>query len=263
GFAALGGPWARAAWGGIIHRVDPAQVVPIDQIAPQYRETVAEVIRDNTFHCKGKADTFPCNPRLYLSLLNEPAVTLALWKDLSPTPARLQQVGPGRYVGTDGVGTTATWEFVYRSPQMHVLLSDLEHVTPRGNARLNGRIVLVVRSHFFRESAGDFWVRHDVEAFVKVDSKGWKAVATTVRPVLERILDDQIHEAGLFVSLMGRLVETYPTWAQQVVANQAELSPEIRRNFHNLVAQIRRPGASNGRPQVLAENTEATATRMR
>src|SRR5688572_21838259 len=80
-------PGAR---GGTRHP-DPAQVVPLDRIAAEHRESLAEVISSHTFHRQGAPESFPCNPSLYLSLLNEPALTLALWQDLSTSPARLKQ----------------------------------------------------------------------------------------------------------------------------------------------------------------------------
>lgn len=233
---------------------DPAQVVPLDAIAPEHRENVSEVIRDHTFHRQGDPETFPCNPRVYLSLLNEPGLTLALWQDLSTSPVRLQQLGPNRYQGTDGNGATATWEFVHRSPKVHVLLCHLDYKSPRGAAHLQGRIVLVVHSGYFRETNGEHWVRHDVEAFVKVDSKGWKAVARTVRPLIEKLLDDQVREAGWFVSLMGRLVVMYPNWACQVTQKREDIHPETRQRFRDVVIQTRRPGAFTGRP-VMVDNT--------
>ncbi|HMB05534.1 MAG TPA: hypothetical protein VKP69_17590 [Isosphaeraceae bacterium] len=254
---AVGAAGATSAQGGTRHP-DPAQVVPLHQIAPQYREKVAEVIRDHTFHRQGAPETFPCNPRIYLSLLNEPALTLALWQDLSTSPVRLRQVGPNRYQGADGNGATATWEFAFRSPKLHVLLSDLEYVSPRGNARLDARIVLIVHSGYYREVNGEHWVQHDVEAYVKVDSKGWKVVAKTFRPLLEKLLEDQVREAGWFVSLMGRLVAMYPNWACQVAMKANEISPEVRQRFRDVVVQTRRPGAFTGRP-TLAENTGAGA----
>lgn len=255
GAFALYGLFSPVAWAGLRRQTDPEQVVPLDQISPEYRAAVAEVIRDHTFHRQGKADTFPCHPRVYLALLNEPALTLALWQDLSSHPAKLKRIGPNRYYGTDGSGASATWEFVLRTPQLHVLLCDLEYASPRGNARLTGRIVLLVRSGYFKEVNGDPWVQHDIEAFVKIDSKGWKAVAATVRPIIERVLEEQVQEAGWFVSLMGRLVASYPNWATKVVANQEEIPPNTRHDFQNLIAQTRRPGALDGRP-ALAENTD-------
>ena len=241
--------------------VDPARVVPLDKIAPQHREAVAEVIRDHTMHRKAPADTFPCNSKVYLSLLNEPAVTLALWQDLATSPVHLRQLDANRFQGDDGAGTTATWEYVYRSPKLHVLLSDIDYVSPRGAAKLSGRIVLIVHSGFYREVNGDPWIQHDVEAFVKVDSKGWKTLARTVRPLLEKVLDDQVQEAGWFVSLMGRLVENYPNWACSVVLKQQQIDAATRQGFRDVVLQVKRPNASTGRPQMVADNAAGESKR--
>jgi hypothetical protein len=256
---ACGLPSGKAHAG--LRRVEPETVIPLDQVTPELREEDAEVIREASFRRQGKPETFPCNPRIYLSLLNEPAMTLALWQDLGSTPAKLRQVGPSRYQGTDGAGTTATWEYVIRTPRLHVLFCNLNYVGPRGNTKLDGRIVLIVRSGFFKEVNGESWVQHDLEAYVKIDSKGWKAVAVTVRPLIEKLLEDQVREAGWFVSLMARLVEMHPTWATAVAMRQEHIRPETRQSFRALVAQTRRPGASEGRP-VLAENAaDTTVTR--
>jgi hypothetical protein len=250
-------PTARRAFASGVRGLDPAQVVPIDQINPEHRNSVVEVIRDHTIRRKGVTDSFPCNSQVYLRLLNEPAITLALWKDLSASPVVLRQLAPGRYEGTDGAGATASWEFVLRSPKLHVLLCNLDYVSPRGNAHLQGRIVLIVRSGFYREVNGEPYVQHDVEAFVKVDSKGWKTLARTVRPLLEKVLEDQVQEAGLFVSLMGRLVETYPNWACQVALTKSEASAEAKQEFRDVVVQNRRKGAFAGRPTMVNEPAPA------
>jgi hypothetical protein len=248
---------ARAA----VRPTDPAQVVPLDQMTPQHREQVTEVIREHTFHRKGEPETFPCHPQVYLSLLNEPALTLALWQDLSNSPVKLRQVGPNLYQGTDGAGANATWEFAVRSAKLHVLLCNLEYTSPRGNARLEGRIVLIVHTGYYREVNGDPWVQHDVEAYVKIDSRGWKAVARTVRPIIEKLLEDQVREAGWFVSLMGRLVAMYPNWACEVTMKPIGVAPESLQRFRETVVQNRRPGASTGRPALVDNASENTRRR--
>ncbi len=256
--ASLPARWALAA---SVRTFDPGQVVPLDQIASEHRQVVSEVIRDHTIHRKGTADSFPCHSQVYLSLINEPAITLALWQDLAASPVQLRQIAPGRYQGADGAGASATWEFVFRSPKTHVLFSTLDYTSPRGNARLQGRIVLIVRSGYYRETNGEPYVQHDVEAFVKVDSKGWKTLARTVRPILEKVLEDQVQEAGLFVSLMGRLVETYPNWAVQVASAKAQASSEAKQTFREVVIQNRRSGAATGRPTVVNDTAQATPRR--
>ncbi|MDG3006659.1 hypothetical protein [Paludisphaera mucosa] len=240
-------------------KTDPAQVVPLEQIPAEFREPVSEVIRDHTFHRKGDADSFPCDPSLYLALVNEPAITLALWKDLAESPVRIKRTGPDSYQGDDGSGSSAAWQYILRSPKVHVLLANLSFVSPRGNTRIEARVVLVVHAGYYREVNKEPYVQHDVEAFVKVDSKGWKTLGRTLRPVVERLLEDQVKEAGQFVSLMTRLVVTYPNWATEVADREPEATPETRAQFRTLVAQHRRPDASEGRPVVMADASQAQA----
>ena len=267
GFAALA--FSRSvdapALAGILsssaNAIDPSQVVPLDKIAPPFREGVVEVIRDHTFHRKGAAETFPCNPRIYLALLNEPAVTLSLWQDLSASPVTLRQAGPNRYEGNDGAGASAVWDYVYRSPKLHIMFCNLNYTTPRGGAKLDVRLVLLVHSGYYREVNGENWVQHDVEAFVKVDSKGWKAVARTVRPIIDKLLEDQVKEAGWFVSLMGRLVAMYPTWAVGVVENRPDVVAETRDRFREVVVATKRTGAFTGRPTMAETSNPNQRTR--
>jgi hypothetical protein len=243
-----------SAAAGLGWRTDPAQVVPLSQIPSEYRENVVEVIRDHTFHRQGEAETFPCSAGLYLSLVNEPALTLGLWKDLAESPVQLRKIGPARYQGGDGAGTTATWDYVLRTPRIHVLLAYLTHITPRSNSRIDARIVLIVHTGYYREVNNEPYIQHDVEVFVKVDSKGWKTLARTLRPVIEHLLEEQVREAGQFVSLMSRLVVMYPNWATSVGLSQAEVDVEARARFRDIVSQDRKPGASGGRPVVMADS---------
>ena len=251
-----------AAWAlgiSIPHRFCPLTRFPVSTA-----EGVAEVIRDHSFH------RLPVNPTaflapasLYLSLLNEPLVPLTLWKDLSTSPVQLQKVGPNRYEGTDGSGSSAVWDFVLRTPRLHVLMAYFNYVSPHGAARVDARILLIVRSEYTVDGSKEPWVQHDVEAFVKVDSKGWKTLARTVRPAVEKVLEDQVREAGQFVSLMTRLVITYPNWACQTIANQPAIDSATRNHFQTTVVQNRKPGASRGRPVVMQEPAAGQNTRRR
>jgi hypothetical protein len=255
-------PSLRAGAGLGARHTDPSQVLPLDQLADEYREIISEVIRDHTFHRQGDPESFECQGDLYLNLLNEPLVPLTLWKDLGDSPVQLNKIGPNRYQGSDGAGASAVWDFVLRTPRLHVLLAYLTYVSPRGSTRIDARIVMIVHSSYGLGSNTEPRIQHDVEAYVKVDTKGWKTLARTVRPVVERVLEDQVREAGYFVSLMSRLVVSYPNWACQVVGSQTAIDINTKQRFHDLVAQNRKPGASKGRP-VVAQNPPANADARR
>lgn len=239
-------------------RTEPSQVVPLEQIPVEFRDSISEVIRDHTFHRRGDAEAFPCDPSLYLSLVNEPAITLALWKDLADNPVRIKRTGPDSYTGEDGSGSSAAWQYVLRTPKIHVVLANLAYVGgARGSTRIDARVVLILRAGYYREVSKEPYIQHDVEAFVKVDSKGWKTLARTFRPVVERLLDDQVKEAGQFISLMTRLVVSYPNWATEIANREPEATPETRAQFRTFVAQNRRSDASEGRPVVMADASQA------
>jgi hypothetical protein len=267
-FAALAIAWSISrpatsiAAAGNWH-IDPAQVVPLEQLAPESRGVVAEVIREHTFHRQGEAETFLCHSNLYLRLVNEPLLPLTLWKDLSDSRVQLQKVGPNRYQGSDGSGSTAIWDYVLRTPRMHVLVAYFNYVSPHGSARIDARIVLIVHSNYYRDNNDGSVVQQDVEAFVKVDSMGWKAVARTLRPLLERVLEDQVREAGFFISLMSRLINEYPNWACQVINGQSAIDANTKQGFLQIVVQTRKPGASAGRPTVVQNSAAAQNIRRR
>ena len=179
---------------------------------------------------------------------------LSLWKDLSTSPVQLQKVGPNRYEGSDG-GTDLP-----RSGTSCCVLPAFMSCSPistmsarEGTALVEARIVLIVRTSYAVDASKEPWVRHDVEAFVKVDSKGWKTLARTVRPVVEKVLEEQVREAGHFVSLMSRLVITYPNWACQTIANQPGIDSATKIQFKTAVIRNQKPGASRGRPVVMQD----------
>jgi hypothetical protein len=62
---------------------------------------------------------------------------------------------------------------------------------------------------------------------------------------------------------MSRLVVMYPTWATQIAVNQPQIDTESRTRFREIVAQNRKPGASSGRPVVIANSGPATADARR
>ena len=61
--------------------------------------------------------------------------------------------------------------------------------------------------------------------------------------MVERILEEQVKEAGFFISLMSRLVQTYPNWASQVVSRH----PGDRRGDQAAVLHGRRAEPPPGR----------------
>ncbi|ADV64069.1 hypothetical protein Isop_3512 [Isosphaera pallida ATCC 43644] len=226
--------------------------LPWASIAPEWRDGLIEVMRSAHFHRRSPAELFECDPRLYLALVNEPVLTLGLWRDLGGTQAWLRRIGPARFQGNDGQGTTAVWDYVLATPNLHILHSHLNHVGPNEAVKLDARVVLILRTEYLRDAAQRDHIRHDVEVFVKIDSRGWKAIARVARPIIEGLLNDQVQEAGWFISVLGRLIERHPDWAQAAIMKQTDLPLAARHQIASLIQTNRKPQAQPGRPQASA-----------
>jgi hypothetical protein len=71
-----------------------------------------------------------------------------------------------------------------------------------------------------------------------------------VRPILEKVLEQQVQEAGWFVSLMGRLVSQHPVWAVDVVKRDRTIPAEYRDYFPKVVDLAKTTEYSTGRPSM-------------
>ena len=215
---------------------------------PRVSRDRREVIRDHTFHRQGESEIFPCDGSLYLSLLNEPLVPLTLWKDLSDSPVQLQKIGPDRYEGTDGAGASAVWDFVLRTPRLHVLLAYFSYVSPRSNARVDARIVLIVHSSLLarqQQRAVDPARRRGVR---EGRQQGLEDPGAD-RPPVDRAHPRGAGPRGGLLHLADEPAGRHlPNWACQVVGGQQAIDATTRQRFQALVAQTRKPGASKGGP---------------
>ena len=188
----------------------PAQVVPWPNRGAVARRR-SEIIRENTFHHRGAPETFPCNSRVYLSLLNEPALTLALWKDLSASPVRLQQMGPNllprqrRQRRGGHLGVRLPLAEAPRPAVQPPVQQSPRHRPPRGADRPDRPFGVLPRGQRRPvDPARRRGLRED--RLQRLEDR-----RQDIRPVLEKLLEDQVREAGWFVSLMGRLVASTRT----------------------------------------------------
>lgn len=217
-------PTGRAA-------ADPGPL-PLDRIALSRRALVAELIAHPTVHHQTVPRVFPADHRLYQTLLDSPVLTLALWKELGLSGASLVQESPLRYRGEDGSGSSAVWEFVYRSPTIRIILGRTSYQGVLFNhQRIETTTLLVLRTGYYREVNHQAYVEHKLETYIRVETAGWRALARTLNTVADRLLEDRMQEALLFISLMCQYVQNDPSWAAATVLNAREVAGADQRRF--------------------------------
>lgn len=246
GFACLA---ALAALGAGDPTPDEARkLIPWDSLDTEVREKLESVVDHATIHHRCPAEVFACSPDLYLLLLHDPVMTLELWKQLGESKATLDQTSPDHFKGSDGQASSGRWEFVYKTPELHVIYAEGQYKGTLLGGTLETKSVLVLRTVFFEERDGRRYVKHQLDGFVKAESGNLKPLAKALKPVFEKSVESTMKESTWFVSLLCRYATFDPRAMTEAAARLDEkVSEESRSKFRKLIAEI--PPPAPARPQ--------------
>jgi hypothetical protein len=219
--------------------IDEARaLIPWDEIDEQARAKTEDVVQHPTVYRRSRGEVFATDPELYLLLLEQPVLTLELWKTLGASDASLKEVAPQQFEGSDGHASSGRWQFIYRRPDLAVIYAEGQYRSPLLGKTLNTRSVLVLRYVFFQERDGKQYVKHQLDGFVKADSGSLKPLAKTFRPVFQKSVEATMQETLWFISLMCRYA-AYDPHAVADAAEHAEGVPEpVKARMQKIMAPL-------------------------
>jgi hypothetical protein len=181
---------------------DAKALIPWKKLDEKTRTKLEEVVEQPTVYHRTPSEVFACSPELYLLLLNEPVLTLELWRSLGNADATLEAVGPNQFEGKDGHASNGRWEFVYRSPELTVIYAEGQYHGPLLGSTLETKSVLVLRAAYFQERDGKQYVKHQLDGYVKADAGSLKPVAKALKPLFQKSVESTMQESLWFVSLL-------------------------------------------------------------
>jgi hypothetical protein len=217
---------------------DAKDLIPWKALDEKNRARIAEVVEHATVYHRSPSEVFVCKPELYLLLLHEPVMTLELWKALGGCNATLECIGPGQFQGADGHVSTGKWEFVYRSPELNIIYADGQYRGPLLGNTLETRSVLVLRSAYFQERDGKFYVKHQLDGYVKAESGNLKPLARALKPVFQKSVESTMQESMWFVSLMCRYAQHDPHTIAHIVQENDRISEPLKAQMQKVLAPL-------------------------
>jgi hypothetical protein len=211
--------------------------IPWKSLPEPIRTKLEEVIDQATVHHRCPSEVFASSPELYLLYLNDPVLTLELWKAIGGSHATLEAVGPGQFEGADGHVSTGKWEFVYRSPELNVIYAEGQYRGPLLGTTLETKSVLILRTAYFQERDGKKYVKHQLDGFVKADAGNLKPLAKALKPVFQKNVESTMQESMWFVSLMCR----YTLYDPHTIASSLEHIDKIAPSTKTRLQQLLMP----------------------
>jgi hypothetical protein len=242
------------------------QSIPFDKIDAASRAKVSAVLADVTLFRRLPVDVMPCDPNLYLFLLDHPDVVVDIWQTLGISRITLKQIGPEVFQITDDAGTTGTVQVLYHDQNTRVIFTEGSYNGPLFGRQLQGRILIVLKSAYIWRPDGRCYVTTRLDSFTQLDNIGMEIITKTIQPLVGKTADINFLQTTSFVASLSRTAEVNQPGLLRLAKRLPQIQPEVREQFVQLVEQMgpkpaSTPGPTAEASAAVAERTASTTTR--
>lgn len=177
--------------------------IPLEEVAPAYRDRVQSVLERPALTSSGQPDTFQAEHHVYRWLLDHPDLTVKLWKQLGARVQDIHDRGDGVYVWKDHQGSEVNWHSALKKPDMHVWYAEGK-VKPAGLLPLtNFRAVAILVYTTGRDTTGKPAVRHQVHFLLRCDSRSVTLAAKLLGASMPRMAEQYLGQLQMFYAGMA------------------------------------------------------------
>ncbi|MGQ9576776.1 MAG: hypothetical protein ACUVUC_15825 [Thermoguttaceae bacterium] len=229
-------------------RQSAIQSIPLPRLSREAKAKASWVLANASIFRRLPVSVIPCDPDMYLFLVQHPDVVVNIWEVLGFTHLSMQQTGPDTYKVTDDIGTAGTLEFLYRSHETHVLYVEGTYSGPMFGHAIRARGLMVLKSGYVRETDGRYYVTNRLDAFMHVEPGGVEFLTKTFLPLVGKVADNNFVQTAGFVASVSRTAEINRSGMQRLAARLTKVDPEVRRGFAELVDRVAQK-ASRDTPQ--------------
>jgi hypothetical protein len=219
-------------------RQDAAQSIPVDKLDAGARAKVAYVLADASFFRRMPVCVIPCDPELYLFLVEHPDVIVNVWQVLGVTQVAMQQADSGGFWVTDPAGTKGTVEYLYSDHDTQVIYTEGAYDGPLFARPVRGRGLLILKSGYVREPDGRHYVTTRMDAFMRVENVGAELLTKAFSPLVGKVADINFTYTAGFVGHLSQTAEKNHESVQRLAGKLDKVRPEVRGQFAKLAERV-------------------------
>lgn len=212
-------------------RDEAVREIPFDKLGRSARSRIDQVLADVTIFRRLPLQVFPCDPTLYLFLLDYPEVVVNIWQVLDMTQVSLERTSATTFRADDGAGSRGTVEVLHRTPTRHLIYSEGAYEGPLFQRPLRGRCVLLLSTDYVRGAQSKTVVRSRLDTFIQLDHVAVEAVLKTFQPLVGKLADHNFRETASFIELLNRTAEQNPPGIERLAERLTSVPPEARERF--------------------------------
>ena len=180
----------------------------------------------------------PCDPDMYLFLVQHPDVVVNIWEVMGASHLAMQQTGPDGYKVSDDIGTTGTIEFLYRSHDTHVVYVEGAYTGSLFGQPIRARGLMLLKSGYLRETDGRYYITCRLDAFMHIEPSGVEFLTKTFLPMVSKVADNNFTQTAAFLASVSRTAEVNLRGMQRLASKLSKVQPEIRQEFAQVAERV-------------------------
>jgi hypothetical protein len=219
-------------------REDAVRSIPLDKVSPEIRSKVATVLDNASIFRRLPVQVADCEPELFHFLVRQPEVVVNIWQVMGVSNVSMERPDETHFRCSDGDGTTAHGEFVFRNHDTQVLFAEGVYDGPLFPRPVRGQAVIVLKTACIRETNGRYYVTARLDTFLHVDNFGVEMVAKMFQGWLGHTIDHNFGEAVAFLGSVSHAAENNPLGMRRMAAKLNHVDPEYRQQFVELTDHV-------------------------
>ncbi len=223
-------PANKASTSNAAH-TDAIRTVPLEKLPAEVRPKVAAVLNDTSLFRRLPVQVVDCEPELFSFMESNPEVIVNIWQLMGVTNVKLDRTDGNHFRCSDGDGTTAVAEIVFRNRDTEIIYAEGLYEGPLFPRPVRGQCVGVLKSASQRETNGRYYVTVRLDTFLHVDNVGVELLAKIFQGVVGRTIDHNFEETVGFLGSVSRTAETNPRGMQRLAAKMNRVEPTRRQEF--------------------------------
>jgi hypothetical protein len=214
------------------------RAIPYTQLDRNSRIKVGAVLANTTIFRRLPLETIECDSKLFLFLVEHPDLVVNMWEALGVSEVELLRSGELTFDAGDKAGTRGRVEYLYNTPQVHLVYADGTYSGSLMARPVRGRCVILMRSSYHQSSDGRPLVRCSIDAFLHLENIGASVLAKTFQPLVTTAADHNFHETATFLASVHHASEANYAGMQRLTEKLTNVDEADRREFSDLTTRL-------------------------
>ena len=213
------------------------QAIPWERLDASARAKVQEVVSQTSVFRRMPLEVIQCDPQFFLFCVHHPEVVVNIWQVLGVSRMKVQPIAQGVYQVDDSMGTQCQMQFLFQSPEVHLIYAEGSYEGPLWKRKVYGRGLLILHSPMRRQEDGRTWISCRLDMFLQMEPGAVEVLTKTLHPLMGRVSDYNFKQTARFVEELWLCARRNPGQLERLACRLPGLKADVRQEFIRLTQQ--------------------------